>query len=113
MPLLPAARRADRPGLGPPAPSRAMLRVPAARGTARKAPVRATPQPLPPAVRLVGQLGLVPPVLLRAIPTPQALQQTPCGANNHQKRMKRDQVCFSCAELGSSVPSSFEAQPTP
>jgi hypothetical protein len=49
-----------------------------------KAPVRAAPRLLPPVVRLVGQLGLVPPALLKAIPTPQVLPETPSAANNNQ-----------------------------
>ena len=57
-------------------------------GTRDKAPVRATPRLLPPAVRLVDQLGLVPPVLLRA-PIPQAPQETPCAAELASRPSRR------------------------
>ena len=48
---------------------------PAARGTARKAPVRATRRPLQPVARLADRLGLDLPVQLRA--TPQAPHPRP------------------------------------
>ena len=46
-----------------------------ARGTARKAPVRATRRPLQPVARRADRLGLVLPMQLRA--TPQAPQKSP------------------------------------